>query len=173
MKVLIKKVPKLKKANMIPNKHINLEIKQGIPKTERNNAIEWSFEYFREFVDKENYYSLLSSETNWDISAKLVDENNKLMGLYLLGNKQLSSVIGDNELDFFKGVEGIMLIVDKSARELGWGNRLKDYPKTLDGIDYIWGSQFKSLNNLRDWLKRRKLICETKYINVTMEFFNE
>jgi len=51
---------------------------------------------------------------------------------------------------------------------MGWGNKLKDAPKTLD-VDYIWGQQFKGLNNLEDWLKRRELIHETQDIYITAE----
>jgi hypothetical protein len=63
-----------------------------------------------------------------------------------------------------------LLAVDKSIRGMGWGNKLKDYPKTL-GIDYIWGQQLKTLNNLNDWLKRRELVGETNSVYITAEIF--
>jgi hypothetical protein len=34
----------------------------------------------------------------------------------------------------------VLLAVDESIRGMGWGNKLKDYTKTLN-VDYIWGYQ--------------------------------
>jgi hypothetical protein len=62
------------------------------------------------------------------------------------------------------------LVVDKEIRGQGWGNKLKEYPKTLE-VDYIWGQQLKTLNNLEDWLKRRELLGETVGVYITAEIF--
>ena len=68
----------------------------------------------------------------------------------------------------------MLLFIEKDFRGLGWGNKLKDHPKKLMeilDIDYIWGQQYKDLNNINDWLKRRKLIDETQFIYITAEIF--
>ncbi|MFN9953714.1 MAG: hypothetical protein ACK55I_11490, partial [bacterium] len=83
------------------------------------------------------------------------DENNDIKGVYLLGDNQLNSLVEDEKYVNLKGVEGVVLAVSEEVRGQGWGNKLKDFPKTLE-VDYIWGQQLKSLNNLEDWLKRRE-----------------
>ena len=107
-----------------------------------------------------------STETNWNNSVRLLDENDNLVGAYLFGDTQLNS----DEFNGLVGVEGVLLAVDKSIRGQGWGNKLKDYPKEL-GVDYIWGQQLKTLGNLQDWLKRRHLYAETDYVYITIEKF--
>lgn len=151
---------------------MEMDIKQGIPEDKRLEAITWAYEYFKKVINKDDFLDILAEETNWDISAMLIQED-KILGLYLLGNTQISMMnditkINLSEYEDMYGVEGILLAVDLSIRGQGWGNKLKDYPSTL-GFDYIWGQQFKSLNNLQDWLKRRVLVAETKYIYVTAE----
>lgn len=152
-----------------------MKIKQGIPHNERQKAIEWAFEYFKDVVDKRYFYAIVAQETNWDLSARLVDDNDKVMGLYLLGDEQISSLVMDKKIDKYwpqKGVEGVLLAIDPSIRKQGWGNKLKNYPSTL-GFDYIWGQQLKTLNNLQDWLKRRVLIAQTNEVYITLEEFRK
>ncbi len=89
-------------------------------------------------------------------------------------------MFSENQItDYFKntdkfkglhGVEGILLFIEEKHRGDGWGNKLKDMSKEL-GYDYIWGQQFKGLNNLQDWLKRRELITETDNIYITAQIF--
>lgn len=60
-----------------------------------------------------------------------------------------------------RGVEGVALAVDPTHRGKGAGRLLREHSYTLD-YDYIWGMQFKSLNNLDNWLKSgRELIYES------------
>jgi len=147
-----------------------MKIKQGILYDEQIKIIEWAFKYFKHLTNEDYFYALLKQETNWDISIKLVNESDELMGVYLFGNKQLSSLIKNTKYDQFNGVEGVLLAVDSSIRGQGWGNKLKDFPATL-GFDYIWGQQLKNLNNIDDWLKRRILIGETHGCYITLEDF--
>ena len=147
-----------------------MKIKQGIPEERRLESIKWAFESFKHVTDKDYFFAIIAHLTIWDISAMLVDEEENIMGLYLLGDKQLDSLVRDEKYLDLKGLEGVLLAVDKSIRGMGWGNKLKDYPKTL-GIDYIWGQQLKTLNNLNDWLKRRKLVGETNSVYITAEIF--
>lgn len=124
-----------------------MEIKKGIPQEEIEFVLEWGFNHFKEIIDKKSFKSIVNTHTNWYISAKLVDENNKLMGVYLLGDCQLFFKNDEISLEGKIGVEGVLLAIDKEIRGQGWGEKLKDYPKTLD-VDYVWGQQFKALNNL-------------------------
>jgi hypothetical protein len=147
-----------------------MNIRHGIPKEMRLEAITWSFEYFKNLTPKDYFFAILKQETNWDISAILLDDKDKIMGLYLLGDSQLDSLVVNDTYSNLKGVEGVVLAVSEEIRGQGWGNKLKDYPKTL-GVDYIWGQQLKTLNNLEDWLKRRELVAETKSVYITAELF--
>lgn len=145
-------------------------IRQGIPKEMRMEAITWAFEYFKYVTSKEYFFAILQQETNWDISAILLNDEDKIMGLYLLGDSQLDSLTVNEKYVDLKGVEGVLLAVSEEIRGQGWGNKLKNFPKTLE-VDYIWGQQLKSLNNLEDWLKRRELIAETQSVYITAEIF--
>lgn len=145
-----------------------MKIKQGIPEERRLEIIEWSFEYFKHLTGREYFFAIIPQETNWDLSVILLDNNDELKGCYLFGDKGIDSIIGKSDYDKLRGIEGVLLAVDKSIQGQGWGDKLKDFPSTL-GYDYIWGQQLKTLNNLSDWLKRRKLIAETKSVYITLE----
>ena len=105
-----------------------------------------------------------------DIKILLVDDENNIKGVYILGGNQLNSIVTAKDYKDLNGVEGVLLCVDETLRGQGYGNKMKDYPKTL-GYDYIWGQQFKDLDNLNDWLKRRVLVGETQYVYITAELF--
>lgn len=149
-----------------------MTIKQGIPEGRQLEATTWAFEYFKHVTDGDYFFAIIAQETNWEKSIMLVDENGSIKGLYLFGDLQLSSLVKLPEYDDLKGIEGILLAVDKSIQGQGWGNKLKDYPKTM-GVDYIWGQQLKTLNNLQDWLKRRVWIASTKNVHITLEKFSK
>ena len=145
-------------------------IRHGIPKEMRIEAITWAFEYFKTVTPKDYFFAIIKQETNWDISAIILDDEDRIMGVYLLGDSQLDSLTVNEKYTNLKGVVGVLLAVSEEVRGQGWGNKLKDYPKTLE-IDYIWGQQLKSLNNLEDWLKRRELIAETQSVFITAQIF--
>lgn len=147
-----------------------MNIRYGIPKEMRLEAMQWAFQYFSRVIYKNYFFTIIEEETNWDISAIILDDEDKIKGLYLLGDSQLSSSFLNEKYSGLKGVEGVLLVVDKEIRGQGWGNKLKNYPKTLE-VDYIWGQQLKSLNNLDDWLKRRELLGETVGVYITAEIF--
>ena len=147
-----------------------MNIRYGIPQEMRLEAMQWAFKYFKHVIYKNYFFTIIEEETNWDISAIILDNEDKIKGLYLLGDTQLSSSFLTEKYTGLKGVEGVLLVVDKEIRGQGWGNKLKDYPKTLE-VDYIWGQQLKSLNNLEDWLKRRELVGETVGVYITAELF--
>jgi hypothetical protein len=147
-----------------------MKLIKSIPLERRKELIAWTFQYFKDVTSEYYFHAILEQESNWDISAMLVDENNNIKGVYLLGDSQLSSLVEDEKYINLKGVEGVVLAVSEEIRGQGWGNKLKDFPKILE-IDYIWGQQLKSLNNLEDWLKRRELVAETQSVYITAEIF--
>src|ERR1035437_2169231 len=149
-----------------------MKIKQSIPENRRLDIITWSFEYFKHVTNKKYFFSLITQETNWDLSVMIVDENYNLKGVYLFGNQQVDSIIETDKFKDKKGIEGVLLAVDKEIQGQGWGNKLKDYTRTL-GFDYIWGQQLKLLNNLQDWCKRRYLLTETDGVYITVEEFKK
>lgn len=144
------------------------EFKKDIPKEKRFEVILFSYQYFGTFIRFDSFNNYLLNQTNWENSFYLVDEDNIILGVYLIGYNKLP--IQDVRFLNLKGVEGLLLAVTEELRGLGFGNRFKDMPKSL-GIDYIWGQQYKSLNNLTDWLKRRELIGETNDVYITAEIF--
>lgn len=147
-----------------------MNIRYGIPQEMRLEAMQWSFQYFKHVIYKKYFFTIIEEETNWDISAIILDDEDKIKGLYLLGNNQLYSFWSNEKYDGLKGIEGVLLVVDKEIRGQGWGNILKEYPKTLE-VDYIWGQQLKTLNNIGDWLKRREILFETTTTYITAEIF--
>lgn len=149
----------------------DLRLQVGIPIEFEEQVINWSYTYFQHVVKKEYFDEILKYETNWDISILLLNEDNDIKGVYLLGDKQIDSIVNKKDYKPLKGVEGILIAVDKSFRGKGWGTKLKDYPKKL-GFDYIWGQQLKTLGNIHDWLKRRILISETDTVYITLELFD-
>ena len=143
-----------------------LQIKQGIPKERLNEIMEWCYPYFTHVIGEGYFQIVVEKETDLAKSVMIVDKDDNIYGVYLIGNNQL------RHLDYkhLKGVEGVLLAVDESIRGMGWGNRLKDHPKTL-GVDYVWGQQAKGLNNIKDWLKRRELVDEGGGVYITAEKF--
>ncbi len=144
------------------------EIKTSIPKEKQYEAILFGYQFFNHTMLFNNFNNYLKGETDWEKSFYLVDEEDIIVGVYLIGDHNL--LIKNKKYDGLVGVEGLLLAVDEDIRGFGFGNRLKDMPKTL-GVGYIWGQQFKALGNLEDWLKRRELVFETSDVFITAEIF--
>lgn len=144
------------------------EFKQAIPKEKQYEAILFGYQSFSHTIKFDSFNTYLKSTTDWDKSFYLIDEEEIIVGVYLIGNNQLP--IHNEKYNDLNGVEGVLLAVDEDIRGFGFGNRFKDMPKTL-GVDYIWGQQFKLLGNLEDWLKRRELVFETSDVFITAEIF--
>lgn len=149
-----------------------MRIKQGIELNQIQEVLDFTFPFFEHIISNVgfNYYMKDLSNANWEESILLLDDDDNLKGAYILGNYQLPSQYVQYKYVGLTGVEGLLLAIDESVRGQGWGNKLKDYPKTL-GYDYIWGQQFKGLNNLNDWLKRRELVATTSEVYITAEIF--
>lgn len=147
-----------------------MKISQGIPNNKVTEVLEYTYDFFSHLMIKPefDYYMQGVAAINWAISLLLLDDEDNIKGAYILGGNQITSMIDTKDYLLLNGIEGVLLCVDQSIRGLGYGNQLKEYPKSF-GYDYIWGQQFKDLNNLKDWLKRRELVGETKYVYITAE----
>ena len=147
-----------------------MKIEKGIESKDISKMLDYSYKFFNKVISRENFDEHILSVTNFPLSARLITDAGKVKGIYLIGTNKLSNYVVLPELDGLIGVEGVLLAIDEDIRGLGFGNSLKDYPKSI-GVDYIWGQQFKALNNLDDWLKRRVLVYETEDIYFTLEKF--
>jgi len=121
--------------------------------------------------------------TDWTLSRKLVIDD-ILAGFYLLREGSITDLLLHRyyqctpleDLSVYatrRGVEGVILLVLPEHRGNGYGNLLKDLPRSL-GYDYVYGEQFKATPDvLQHWLKRRRLIadCDGLYgdVWVTLE----
>ena len=135
-----------------------------------------SFSEFMSDVEIVEYTKLI---TNFNKSI-VIDLAGVIIGFYLIGDRQISEVFKDENPVIFHekistyndkiGVEGVALFIEKSHRGKGFASKLKKYIKTLE-VDYVFGFQFKKLNNLEQWLKSRKLVAENDNLNITAEKF--
>lgn len=150
-----------------------MNIRQGIELNQIKEVLDFAFPFFEKIITKSkfDYYISDLANVNWKKSALLLDDNNEIKGVYILGNNQPPTQFVKEKFIGLSGIEGVLLAVDESIRGQGWGNKLKDYPKNLN-YGYIWGQQFKGLNNLNDWLKRRELIGTIDSVYITAEIFN-
>lgn len=120
----------------------------------------------------------LSNEEVWNEIGEyndesiVVDVDGKVGGFYFFGDGQIMPGGKDyDKLKNLKGIEGIALGVFPEYKNLGIGKKLLEYSQNMPGYDYIWGMQFKSLKNIDDWLKRRKIYAETPHIYITYQIF--
>ena len=147
-----------------------MEIKQGIPETLIPKILDWGV-HFEPLMDREYFKYYISYSVDFDISLMLLDDDGDIVGAYLFNENQITDFVKNtNKFDNINGIEGILLFIEEKHRGNGWGNKLKDMSKQL-GYDYIWGQQFKGLNNLQDWLKRRELIAEADNVYITAQIF--
>lgn len=120
-------------------------------------------------LSNEQIWGLLKG---WDKSLSLVAlVGDKIAGFYFIGNHPIPK--GGEDYDKFKnliGVEGMGLGVFKEYKNFGVGKKLIESTQQLP-VDYIWGYQFKSLKNIDDWLKRRKIYYENDGFYITYQMF--
>lgn len=117
----------------------------------------------------------LRKETIWGMIGKIDLElsivalvNGKLAGFYFLKEEDIPEEHNNvyEKLKNKRGVEGVALGVFEPYRNMGVGKELIDYTQNMD-YDYIWGMQLKSLENINDWLKRRKIYYEDDFLYIT------
>jgi DNA-directed RNA polymerase subunit RPC12/RpoP/predicted DNA-binding transcriptional regulator AlpA len=112
------------------------------------------------------------SDFNKSVVATIDD---KIVGFYFFSNEQIPETRNEiyYELKNLNGIEGVALGIFEEYKNLGIGKKLIEYTKSIPGVDYIWGYQLKSLKNIDDWLKRRKIYAENDYMYVTYQLFNK
>jgi GNAT superfamily N-acetyltransferase len=117
-------------------------------------------------------WSVIRSECNGSFGLSVVAEvNGEVAGFYFLTQADLPPKEGTGITDDMIGIQGVALGVSSKYKNLGIGKKLITYPETL-GADYVWGFQFKKLENINDWLKRRKIYSETSGMYTTYQIFN-
>jgi len=120
----------------------------------------------------------IQAVADMDLSVAAM-EGDQALGFYFLGRRTVAKGIADEEMEPVEdlsgyeqkqGVEGVALGLVSAARGQGIGSKLRDYPRSLD-VDYIWGLQLESLNNLEHWLKRRRLVAKKPGLIATLQDF--
>lgn len=139
-----------------------------IEKNDIQEILEIGDEIFKNQLEDNKSY--MYSATDWDISIKLV-LNDEIIGFYLFNKTNIIS-----DLNIFKnkiGIEGIALGVKKEYRGLGYGNLLieKSYELFKNDFDYIHGQHLKTLNNLDDWEKKRTILEFDDEMFLSYKFF--
>ena len=111
----------------------------------------------------------LEESVNWTISYK-AEYHKEIVGFYLLGERKLSvtmaaeNAVAHEDISKYEnlyGVEGVALGVIPEFRKTGLTEKLKQEVKTIPGLQFIYGMQYKSLGNLKYWLRSRRLIAES------------
>lgn len=117
----------------------------------------------------ESLQQFLSETVNWDISFT-AEQDGRIVGFYLLGERKLSTAIAAenaaphedlSRYDLMRGIEGVALGVIPEFRKTGLAEQLKQQVKIIPDVDFIYGMQYKSLGNLDYWLRSRRLVAES------------
>lgn len=117
-------------------------------------------------------WSVIRGECRGSFGLSVVAEvNGEVAGFYFLTQADLPPKEGTGITDDMIGIQGVALGVSSKYKNLGIGKKLILYPETL-GADYVWGFQFKKLENINDWLKRRKIYSENSGMYTTYQIFN-
>lgn len=143
--------------------------KEDMPRVQE--GIELAFGHYGDWV-----WSYTNEATDWSISFKAVVEG-QMAGFYCLNLRNVTDEVARNKFtpledltpyDAKTGLEGVALVVFPEFRGRGIGSALKDATRGLHA-DYIWGVQLKSLGNLEQWLRRRRLVAENPEMYLTLE----
>lgn len=115
-------------------------------------------------------WSVIESECEGNFSNSViitVDEN--VAGFYFLHPSNLPE--NEEITEEMRGIQGVALGVSSEYKNHGIGKMLINYPTSM-GYDYVWGYQLKMLDNINDWLKRRKIYADTGNMFITYQIFN-
>lgn len=124
--------------------------------------------------DEEIVDAILSLKPNKNSFVAKVD--GELAGFYLIGPRQIPMIPGNDDYEILKdmrGAEGIALGVFPEYKNMGIGKKLIEHSRNNLDVDYIWGGQLKSLENIDDWLKRRKIYYENDNLYLTYEILKK
>jgi GNAT superfamily N-acetyltransferase len=115
-------------------------------------------------------FSIISNACGNDFSDSVViTVDDEVAGFYFLTPDNLPEK-DEITSDMF-GIQGVALGVAPEFKNFGLGKMLINYPSGL-GYDYIWGYQLKQLDNISDWLKRRKIYLDNEQMFITYQIFN-
>jgi ribosomal protein S18 acetylase RimI-like enzyme len=125
----------------------------------------------------EDNKSYIMSATNWNISVKLVKDD-EIIGFYLFNNVNIIKDLPKKYENLFNhkfGIEVVALGIKPEYRGNKYGQMLIDYPvKTFSNyFDYYWGWVLHTLNNLKYWNKRTNIIRYSKDESIIFYFFNK
>lgn len=165
--------------SILNNERYNELIIRNFKDEDERQVMSLMINEFSKFMSESEIVEYTKSITNFNKSI-VVDLAGVIIGFYLIGDRQISDVFKEEnqvifheDINIYKdklGVEGVALFVEKSHRGKGFASKLKKYIKTLE-VDYVFGFQFKKLNNLKQWLKCRNLVAENDELNITAEKF--
>lgn len=123
------------------------------------------------WMDAREIWSVIKASCRNNFGLSVVAEvDGEVAGFYFLILADLPPKEGVDITEDMVGVQGVALGVSGKYKNLGIGKRLIEYPKTL-GADYVWGYQLKQLDNINDWLKRRKIYSDVG-MYTTYQIFN-
>lgn len=121
-------------------------------------------------ISPRSIWSIISAECGADFGDSVViTVGGEVAGFYFLSPENLPE--NGDITDEMNGIQGVALGVSSEFKNLGIGKMLINYPATL-GYDYVWGYQLRALDNINDWLKRRKIYSETGNMFTTYQIFN-
>jgi GNAT superfamily N-acetyltransferase len=117
----------------------------------------------------------INAVTDWN-ESRLIRIDGKVAGAYALFIRDIPYLHGEKEdtnryrtgWRKGKGVEGIALAVEPEYLGKGIGKKLREYPESTGRFAYSWGRAYKSLNNLDQWLKHRRLVYDSDELNFTL-----
>lgn len=143
----------------------------------KENDIKEIYPHLSEVFHKTKYSSkiiweMIKEEYNPNLSVVLT-LGDKVIGFYFIGNGQIPETENPvyDDLKTMEGVEGIALGILPYYKELGLGKMLITWSQSLP-FDYIWGAQFRSLENIHDWKKRRKVYYVGPEYYITYQILN-
>ena len=106
-----------------------MRIINSIPKERIDEVLTFN-KYFTHLMGEEYFNSYIVSNTDFDISFALLNENDEIVGVYLLNKSKIDNYVTDStKFNGLKGAEGVLLCIQEDYRNHGWGNKLKDAPK--------------------------------------------
>lgn len=129
--------------------------------------------FYKTNLPNKEIWEMVKPEFNIAKSS-VITVNGVLAGFYFIGNNQ----IPDNGTPLYEklkplmGVEGVALGVFPEYKDTGIGKKLIEWSQKLP-IDYIWGYQLKSLENINDWKKRREVYFEDDELYITYQLLNK
>jgi GNAT superfamily N-acetyltransferase len=148
-------------------------------------VLELAAKIFRKHMPVKELKQFLISQTDLKLS-QLAYFKNEIIGFYLIGDNQVPDNLSDDQLLIPKneydrilemnGIEGIALAVLPDFRGIGVAKLLIGESYNVArrlGKNYIWGQQYKTLNNLDEWKNRRIHFATDDEVYFTIKIFEK